>query len=212
MKRLAVLTLALFSALCLAGEVELKISGSSGLRGTAKLVNKLQEDGSKYVRMEMEMRSTNGQIVNVLQESVYDKRGMPVRMIQNTSTVGGTTQKIVATFDLLSVRVKATEGSRSNDETLTMPAGTNPHAKYEFWFIRDKIAPGGTTSYSRFDLQTLKWERVEAVYRGTKQITVGGKSVTAHLVEIGGAKAYVDGAGDPWRVEMEGVVLERTSK
>jgi hypothetical protein len=211
MKRLFVLALAFASALCSAGEVELKITGTSGLRGTAKLVNKIQEDGSKYVRMEMEMRSTTGQIVNVLQESVYDKRGKPVRMIQNTSTVGGSTQKIVATFELASVKVKATEGSRTSDETLSMPAGTNPHAKYEFWFIRDKIAAGGSTTYSRFDLQTLKWERVEAVYRGTKQITVAGKSVKAHLVEIGGAKAYVDDAGDPWRVEMDGVVLERTS-
>ena len=211
MKTLLVASLLIAPLTAWAGEVNMKISGSAGLTGTAKVVNKLQEDGSKYVRMEMELRSTDGQIVNVLQESVYDKTGMPVRMIQNTTTAGGKDQRIVAVFTGGTVKIKATEGGKTSEETLAIPAGTNPLAKFEFWFVRDKIVAGGKTAYSRFDLQTTKWERVEAIYHGTKQITVAGKSVKANLVEIAGAKAYVDDAGDPLRVEMQGIVLERTS-
>lgn len=208
---LTAVLIACATVIVMAGEVTMRIGGSSGLTGTAKVVNKLQEDGSKYVRMEMELHSTDGQIVNVLQESVYDKTGMPVRMIQNTTTAGGKDQKIVAVFSTGTVKVRATNGSDTSEETLAIPAGTNPLAKFEFWFIRDKIVAGGKTGYSRFDLQTTKWERVEAVYNGTKQITVGGKTVKAHFVEIAGAKAYVDDAGDPLRVEMQGIVLERTN-
>ncbi len=210
MRRIFAFALALASALACAGEVTLKISGSSGLKGTAKLINKVQEDGSKYVRMEMELRSTDGQIANVLQESVYDKSGMPVRMIQNTESKGTKTQKIVANFERGTVRLRVTDAGKSSDETLLIPAGINPAAKYEFWFVRDKVAPGGRTSFNRFDLQTTKWERIEVVFQGVRQITVEGKSVKANLIEIGEIKAYVDDAGDPWRIEMPGIVLERT--
>jgi hypothetical protein len=211
MRRTFALALSLASALACAGEVTLKISGSSGLKGTAKLVNKLQDDGSKYVRMEMELRSTDGQIANVLQESVYDKSGMPVRMIQNTESKGAKSQKIVANFERGNVRLRVTDGGKSSDETLLIPAGVNPAARYEFWFVRDKVAPGGKTSYYRFDLQTTKWERIEVVYHGVRQITVEGKAVSANLIEMGEIKAYVDAVGDPWRIEMPGTILERTS-
>ncbi len=211
MRRYFTIALALVSALSCAGEVTLKISGASGLKGTAKLTNKIQEDGSKYVRMEMELRSTDGQIANVLQESVYDKAGMPVRMIQNTESKGAKTQKIVANFERGNVRLRVTDGSKSSDETLLIPAGISPAAKYEFWFVRDKVSPGGRTSYYRFDLQTTKWERIEVVFQGVRQITVEGKSVKANLIEIGEIKADVDDSGDPWRIEMPGIVLERSS-
>ena len=211
MKATTVLTLVALAALSSAGEVTLKISGSAGLKGTATLVNKLQQDGTKYVRMQMELRSTDGQIANVLQESVYDKNGLPVRMIQNTEAKGTKSQKIVASFGTGSVRLRVTDGPRTSDETLMIPTGTNIAAKYEFWFVRDKVAPGGKSTYYRFDLQTTKWERTEVVYHGQRQLNIGGKTVSAHLIEIGDTKAYVDDAGDPWRVEMPGIVLERIS-
>lgn len=210
MRNAALALVACLAASAYCGEVTLKISGSSGLKGTAKLVNKLQEDGSKYVRMEMELRSTDGQIANVLQESVYDKTGMPVRMIQQTGAKGSKTQRLVANFSMGTVRLRANDGNKTSDETLPIPPGTNPVAKYEFWFIRDKVEAGGTTMYFRFDLQTAKWERVDVVFVGVRQITVDGKTVKANLIQVGDTKAYVDDAGDPWRVEMPGVTLERT--
>jgi hypothetical protein len=211
MKIFALAALTATATLALAGEVTLKIGGTAGLKGTAKLTNKLQEDGSKYVRMEMELRSADGQIATVLQESVYDKTGMPVRMIQNTESKGAKTQKIVASFSLGSVHIRVTDDGKSRDESLTIPAGISITAKYEFWFVRDKPAPGGKTAYHRFDLQTTKWERVEVVYHGTRTITVDGKTVKAHLIELGDTRAYVDDAGDPYRIEMPGILLERTS-
>lgn len=211
MRRTLIFLLMSSCALAHAGEVKLRISGSSGLTGTAHLVNKLQSDGTKYVLMEMELHSTDGQIVNVTQESVYDRSGMPVRMIQNTDTKGGKSQKIVATFEAGSVRVRVTDDGKVHEDTMVVPPGTTPMAKYEFWFLRDKIAPGGKTAYSRFDLQTLKWERVEAFFGGTRDLKVGTKTVKANYVTIGSARAWVDDQGDPWRVEMEGIVLERVS-
>jgi hypothetical protein len=210
MRAFAASVAAVAATTALAGEVTLAISGTSGLRGTAKVTNKLQEDGSKYVRMEMELRSTAGQVVTVLQESVYDKSGMPVRMIQSTDAKGSKSQRIVADFGVATVRLRVTDGGKTREESLSIPAGTNPVAKYEFWFVRDKVQPGGRTSYFRFDLQTVQWERVEVVYHGQRQITVAGKSVKANLIELGTTRAYVDDAGDPWRIEMPGITLERT--
>ena len=62
--------------------------GDAGLTGTATLVNKVQEDGSKYVLLTMKLKSSGSPDVDVIQESVYDKTGRPVRKIQTTS-IGG---------------------------------------------------------------------------------------------------------------------------
>ena len=195
-----------------ADEVKMTISGSAGRTGSATIVNRIQKDGSKYVQLSMELRSTSGQIVNIVQESVYDKTGRPIRKIQTTDTKGGVRQEIVAQFENGKVRVRATQNGKTTRSTVFVPTGKSINAKSEFWFVRDKVPAGGKTTYMRFDLQTMDWVEETAVYRGTREIRVGGKKVKAHLIEMGDVKAYVDDRGDPWRVVMEGVLMERVTK
>ena len=192
-----------------AGEVKLQVGGDAGLTGTATLVNKVQEDGSKYVLLTMKLKSSGSPDVDVIQESVYDKTGRPVRKIQTTSIGGEQAQNVVAVFDRSVVKVRISAGGKTKDQTFSIPIGTNTLASDEFWFVRDKVSPGDKTSYSRFDLTDLKWERIDALYKGTAPFTLDGKDVTANLVVTGGATAYVDEAGDPYFVKMGGVTLTR---
>lgn len=212
MRHFWTIALLFVAAAAVADEVKMTISGSAGLKGTATIVNKIQKDGSKYIQLSMELRSMTGQIVNVLQESVYDKTGRPVRKIQTTDTKGGARQEIVAIFERGEVRVRSTQDGKTTRSSVYIPMGKNINAKSEFWFVRDKVPAGGKSTYMRFDLMTSKWVEETAVYKGTREIRVGGKRVTAHLVEMGEVKAYVDDKGDPWRLELEGILLERVTK
>lgn len=212
MRKFWTLTVLAIATAASADDVKLSISGPSGLKGSATVVNKIQKDGSKYVRLSMELRATTGQIVNILQESVYDKNGRPVRKIQTTDTKGGVQQMIVVEFEIGKVRVRATQNGKTVNTTVNVPIGKNINAKSEFWFVRDKIKAGAKSTYWRFDLQTLQWVEETAIYRGLREISIGGKKIKAHLVELGSIKAFSDDKGDPWRLEMEGVVMERVAK
>lgn len=160
MRKFWTLTVLAIAAVASADEVKLTISGPSGLKGSATVINKIQKDGSKYVRLSMELRATTGQIVNILQESVYDKNGRPVRKIQTTDTKGGVQQKIVVEFEIGKVRVRATQNGKTVNTTVNVPIGKNINANSEFWFVRDKIKVGGKSTYWRFDLQTLQWVEI----------------------------------------------------
>ena len=211
MKYLLPVALFTLASVCFAGETKLKVSGESGLRGTATLVNKIQEDGSKYVQLTLELRSADGQIVTIIQESVYDKRGFPVRKLQSATSPGGTKQTIIATFDSTGVNLEIRSDGERGKGRVERPIGKPIAAKSEFWFIRDKIPAGGRTTYFRFDLQTRTWIETEVVYIGDRTITVNGRQVKTHLVMYGKTKAWVDDEGDPVRIEMldSGMVLER---
>lgn len=212
MKQLFALSLGLSMACsALAGEVKLSVKADGGLTGTATLVNKVLDDGSKYVRLSMELVS-GGQQVTVMQESTYDKTGRPVRKIQVTNMKSaGTKQTVVVNFDTGGAQVKVDAGGRSATETVGYPVGKSVLAKPEFWFVRDNPKPGDVTTYSRFDVGRQVWVEDKTTYHGKRDITIGGRTVSAHLIEFSGTKAYVDDSGDPWRVESSGMVMERIS-
>lgn len=211
MKNLLTVALAALACVCFAGETKLKVSGTSGLRGTGTLVSKIQKDGSKYVQLTLELRSQDGQIVTIIQESVYDKLGFPVRKLQSTTSPGGTKQTIIATFDSTGVNLEIRSDGEKGTGRVERPIGKPVAAKSEFWFIRDQIPAGGRTTYYRFDLQTKTWVETVVVYVGDRTITVNGEQLKTHLVTYGDTKAWLDENGDPVRVEMpdSGIVLER---
>lgn len=192
------------------GEVSMTVTGVGGMSGSAKVTNKILEDGSKYVNLSMELKSPSGGTVSVMQESAYDKTGKPVRKIQVTSLgANSTKQSVVVTFNEAGANVKVDAGERSVRDLLPWPEGKLVAAKTEFWFIRDQPAPGGTATYHRFDIGTMQWVETKSVYRGRREVKAGGKTVLAHLVEYGDAKAYLDDKGDPIRVETGSTVMER---
>mgnify|MGYP001818583015 CR=1 FL=1 len=210
LKRLAIL-LTLIPALALGGEVKLKITGKGGVSGTGNLINKVLEGGDKYVQLNFSLEVAGGGKVTVEQESLYDKFGRPKRKLQTVTNPDGSFQSMVATFDSEGVDVRIRADGNSGSGRVEAPKGHVINAKPEFWFIRDKVAPGGKSTYHRFDLATQKWVKTTAKYEGKRTIKVGGTVVSTHLVIYDQVKAYVDDKGDPFKIEMldSGLTLER---
>lgn len=209
MKAAILVTLVCAGAFAAAGEVDMKVTGPGGLTGTAKVINRLQADGSKYVQLSMSLKSSSGQAVTVLQESTYESTGRPIRKIQVTTLAGGgSRQRLVAAFEAQHVQVTGEAGDKKIDDRHDIPAGKNIRAASEYWFIRDKPKPGDTTTYHRFDMAGA-WVETKCVYHGLRTIKVSGREVKGHLVTFGDARAYVDDNGDPLRLEQNGVVMER---
>ena len=200
--------ISLSNAPVLASETQLKISG--GLTGEAVLVNKIQSDGTKYVRLAMTLNGPDGRTVNVIQESVYDKNGRPMRKLQTTTLPGGSAkQSASATFDAEGARIKFDQAGKTVTEAIPWPRGKKVEATPEFWFIRDQPKPGDVTTYWRLDLGSQSFVETKCQYHGKRQITVGGKLVEAHFTTMGEAKAYTDNYGQPYLLEMNGARMER---
>lgn len=211
MRQIFLLGILLFSVSAFCTDTKLVVKGESGLSGTAVLTNKILEDGSKYVRLTMELKNSSGQKVTVMQESTYSKNGRPIRKLQVTNlSAASTKQSVVVTFDDTGAHVKVDAGGRTAKEDVKLPGSKSILAKPEFWFIRDTPNPGDVTSYSRFDVQSQTWIDTKSIYHGKREIVIGGKKVMAHLMEYEGAKAYVDEKGNPFRIETGGTVMERT--
>ncbi|MBL8067096.1 MAG: hypothetical protein JNM28_01485 [Armatimonadetes bacterium] len=195
-----------------AGEVVMDVVAGN-LKGSATLVNKVLPDGSKYVRLGMLLKESAGREVSVLQESTYDKEGKPVRMLQRTSLKGNSaTQSIVVTFDESGANVKVDQGGKTVNDLVAYPSGKSIAALPEFWFIRDQVASGGQRNYSRFDIGSQTWKEINCTYLGTREVTWAGKTVKAHYVTMGDAKAYLDESGDPYVVETPNGKMTRRAK
>lgn len=212
MKGVLLVGLIAISSTAFAGEVVLDVE-AGGLKGSATLVNKILPNGSKYVRLGMLLKDDGGREVSVLQESTYDKAGKPVRLLQRTNMKGGSAQQsIVVTFDETGANVKIDQGGKSVNDLVNYPSGKSVAATPEFWFVRDQVANGGVTTYSRFDIATQVWKDITCKYSGTRDIKWDGKTVKAHLVVMGDSRAYVDDAGDPYVIETPNGKMTRRAK
>jgi len=197
-------------AIASAGQVDLSVKGPEGMTGSARITNQVSEDGSKYVQLSMTMRQKIGQDVSVLQESSYDAKGNPVRKLQViTFPGGGGKQTFSATFDDKGANVSVEGGGKTVTDTVPYPAGKSVRAVSEFWFVRDKPAPGAVSPYLRVYISSRKWTETKATYHGKRQLKVGAKTLDCHLITVGDAKAYMDDKGDPIRMEQRGTIMER---
>jgi hypothetical protein len=206
---LAPLTLLL--ATSTAPSLQYTVTGPDGLKGTASLVNQVQDDGSKYVRLSMSLVYGNGDKAEVLQESSYDKVGRPVRKLQ-TVHAAGTRRSVVVTFNEAGAKVVEDQGSGPKTSLVSPPDGADTKVVTEFWFVRDKPKVGQTATYYAFRPNQKDWVEIKARYEGTKEIVAAGKRVTANLLVMGEIKAWVDDRGDPYRLEVAGVTLERRAE
>ncbi len=210
MRKTLVIALLLVFATAIAGQTDLALTGPDGMTGSARVTNQIQEDGSKYVQLSMTMRQKGGQDVSVLQESSYDAKGSPVRKLQViTFPGGGGKQTFVATFDEKGASIKVDAGGKTVTDSVPYPSGKSVRVVSEFWFIRDKPAPGAISTYWRFDIGTRTWVETKATYHGKRQLKIGAKVHACHLITVGDAKAYMDDKGDPLRLEQRGSVMER---
>ncbi len=192
----------------LVNTVEMKIT-ADGLTGRAVVRQELIEGGSKSLRLEMTLRNRDGVTRVIIQKSVYDRQARPVSMSQKTSMPGGKAlQDLEVKFTETRAEVTLTEGGKTQKSSVPAPAH-QWRATPEFWFIRDKVEPGGETTYWRFDLASRKWVETKCVYVGLRKIKVAGKTYDAHCVLMGDVKSYLDDHGDPIRIENGRSIMER---
>lgn len=210
MKNLLASIVFLLSGLSWAGEVTMSISGPDGLKGTATVINKVEKDGSKYVRLTMKLVYGDSQSSDVLQESSYSPTGEPIRMLQ-TSKSGSKKSSIVVTFTAEGAQVVTDKGDGPKANLILRPNGSisNPT---EFWFCKDKPNRGQVEEFFMFRVSEQNWNKTKARFSGKSDIVVDGKKVTANLVQVGEIKSFLDEEGDPYRIELANIVLERTSK
>ncbi len=192
-------------------DVRLTAKGPGGLTGQADLTARLlPETGGKYVRLSMKLRYENGRSVDVLTESTYDRLGAPVRMLQST-VIDGQRTAVTAVFDAKGATLmrSATPGK---DRRVDLPEGATAAAPHEFWFFRDRPAPGTKATFWQFSLGDAKWVETPVVYEGPRALVIGTKQVRGHAVKVGSATAFLDDRGLPHRLEAGSVVLERSSE
>lgn len=194
-----------------AGEVKLKVSGPDGLDGTATIINKILEDGSKYVQLTMRLKYSDGQVSDVIQESSYDKNGEPVRMLQSTKA-GSKKTSIVVTFSAEGAQVVSDKGDGPKTNMVVRPTTGSTANPTEFWFARTQPKIGETAEYFTFRVSDQTWIKAKSRFEGQKEVVVDGKRVMGNLVQMGEIKSYSDAVGDPYRIELGKLVLERVSK
>lgn len=195
----------------LAGEVKLKVTGPEGLDGVATIVNKVQEDGSKYVRLTMRLRYGDGQVSDILQESSYDKTGEPVRMLQTTKA-GSKKTSVVVTFTSEGAQVVSDSGDGPKTNMVVRPTDGKTANPTEFWFAKTQPTSGQVVEYYTFRVSDQAWIKTKSKYVGQKELVVDGKRVKSNFVQMGEIKSYFDEAGDPYRIELGQLLLERASK
>ena len=195
---------------CFAGEVKLSVTGPDGLTGNATLINKIQEDGTKYVRLSMKLTYSDGQTSDVLQESSYSAKGEPIRMLQ-TSKVGPKKSSVVVTFTEEGAQVVSDKGDGPKTNLVVRPDGSTANPT-EFWFCKVPPKKGQVVEFFTFRVSEQSWTKAKTRFEGTREIIVGGKKVVANLVQIGEVKSYSDEEGDPYRIEFGKLTMERISK
>ena len=190
-----------------AGETKLVVSGPDGLSGTATVINKVQEDGTKYVRLSMKLKFSDGQSTDILQESSYSKTGEPIRMLQ-TSKAGTKKTSVVVTFTDEGAQVVSDKGDGPKTNFVVAPDGTRANPT-EFWFNTIQPTKGQVAEYYTFRVSQQAWIKAKSRFEGKRDIVVDGRKVTANFVQLGEVKSYLDDAGDPLRIELSGLTLER---
>lgn len=209
MRKWFVFGIAFVSVQAFAGEVIMSIK-AEGLSGKATLINKIQPDGRKYVRLAINLKRDGGGTVSVLQESYYEKDGSPARMLQVTNLPEQQSRQTVSVlFDSVGAKLTAEAGGKEVKDSHAYPDKGTFKALPEFWFVRDKPNPGDIGTYWRFDLPNRRWVEIKFQYHGYRTVKAGSKSVKAHLVTYGDTKAYLDEKGDPWLIKSPAMTMVR---
>lgn len=189
-----------------AGEVKLTISGA-GMKGVGTAYQALNKDGSKTQRISTRVTS-GGRTAEIVDEALCSSTGRPMRRVVKTTVDGKLQQIITVGFGNKDVSVKIQAGGSTRSTSVAYPQG-KIEAKSEFWFINSKPAPGGFDEYYRFNVEGLNWEKTKIVYQGPQTIKLNEKDVTGHLVVSDRGKAWLDGKGDPLKMEWGAVKVVR---
>lgn len=190
-------------------QADYAVTSSSGIAGSARMQVKLLDDGSKEVTVAMDL-SYQDQKHHVVQTTRHDARGRPTRVLLETFRPGRKNRVMkIATITGGSARVVHEERGARRTQVVTLDERAPVENAAEWWFWRDRPREGERVVAYRFDINELRWNQIETVYRGRTTIMVGGVPRDAHHVRSGSADAFLDDDGLPWVVEQAGLRLVR---
>lgn len=133
---------------------------------------KVDDEGKKTTDTRFTMSSGNLKITLVI-TAITDPTGAPVRRIQKLTL--GDQAPVTTVIDFKADRATTVidqKGHRMVQNHMA-PTGASLKDPSEFWFVRDRPAPGATVKFTGFNSDTHRWDQVESTYLGKRTITIG---------------------------------------
>lgn len=173
----------LVGAVTASAQVQLKAYQGKEAIGDAVHTFKIDESGNKITDTRFSLSSGELKVVLTITSTV-DGTGMPVRRIQKLTI--GTQPPVTTIIDFKSNFASVVIDQRSGRKVTNYfaPKGVDMRDPSEFWFVRDRPAPGTTVKFAGFSSDSMKWENIETTYVGKKTLNVGGLPVTGYEVRI----------------------------
>ncbi len=160
--------------------------------GNAKITQVKNADGSVLLEMDSTM-TFFGELMELSMSFLTAKDGTPIRESSSQKTNDESSIASV-NYKKDGAHVISTDNGKSISKVVSYPKG-KVKGMSNMWFIHYRPKVGEKDVYWELDLDTLKWVRVVQVYKGPRQIKLGGKSVSAHLISVDGLAMYVSGSG-----------------
>lgn len=207
MKFLGVSALLLSSiTLTFAGEVQLTLTVQGKPVGIATVG--YQKTGGKYYTS-TKLRTTVGAPTSFGGSGLGRPDGMPISSQEVRQTPAGKEVYDLA-YGATSVTIKITKGGKTTTKVMPYPKSGSIKRSSMLWFIETRPKVGAVEVAWKIDNQTQQWKKSTTKYARDEQITVGGKRVTAHVIEQEDGRMFTDDHGLPYRIEVgNGVTLER---
>lgn len=180
----------------LQSSAQFEVSFSGRTLGTASMIQKVTQTGGKELQLRMELTEQTN-VVTVRQVSTWNVDGFPVRKFSEITTTSPKT-RVTSSADFKGNRATTIvdrDGKREV-KTLELAKGASLCARSEFWFLRDEPELNQTEKFWTLDLSRLDWDLNEATYKGEKKVTLNGKPVTAHVLQVSTGKRQIDSLHD----------------
>jgi len=170
---------------------------SAGGKITTKLVIDVSRDGGKF-HLEL--------------VSVHNSDGDPIEYVskdRGSSSGSSFTSSSKSTFSGRTATVVTETGARKYTRTITAPG---PIKDLSMVWLTGKVPAVGTKStYYQFNPDSWSFTKHVATYHGLRDITIGGKTVSAHAVtssnERSTQKIYFSSTGVMYRLESGPLII-----
>jgi hypothetical protein len=192
---------------------------ASGQRiGVADVTIALTRTGGVHTNLEMSL-SMGGNTSQISLTSECDRSGKPLYTKMTTKATLKGSPKAKPTLRTVSITfrgpvaksIRVTNG-KTDEKSVSAPAGANIADASQFWFIRDKPRPGQMATYYSFNAEQPSWIKTTTKYLGLKDVTVGGKTRKAHQITTtrGGSaqNVFVDSKGGIVKMELGGLLFQ----
>jgi len=153
------------------------IDGHEQEVGSATYAQKLLTNGSKQVILTLALKTG----YTIKKESVYDAKGQPIRMLEETSR-GENRVSVLVEFSGPKATLKRLDKTPATSTVATLGAGLPYADKTAFWFVRDIPAKGASEFVYSFTPSQNSWRMIQTEYKGQRDVTVQGKKWKGHVL------------------------------